>query len=66
MPQEPEEEREDAELSQNGTILDKCRYRKALSLVKMGEGQQAIDCLAEIKARNQDVIILEKEAMKAK
>lgn len=40
LPDEPDsdDERESAELEQNPKIIDKCLYRKALALVKMGEG----------------------------
>lgn len=58
LPEEPDDERESAELTQSDKILDKCRWRKALSLVRMGEGQQALDCLSLIKVKDSDVLSL--------
>lgn len=37
--------RKDANLEQNSKIIDKCLYRKALALLKLGEGKESIKCL---------------------
>lgn len=67
LPDEPGyDERQQAELEQNDKILDKCRYRKAFGLVKMGEGAKALQLLSQIKSRTEEVTELEKEAEKAK
>jgi hypothetical protein len=38
LPEEASDFREDAGLTQNQAILDKCLYRKAFALTKLGEG----------------------------
>lgn len=55
-----------AEVPQNQKILDKCLYRKAFALTKMGEGGQAIECLQKVSLKSEEVIALEKEAHKLK
>lgn len=47
---------------QNEAILDKCLYRKALALTKMGEGEKALACISTIKVRTEEVECLKVEA----
>jgi hypothetical protein len=48
MPEEASDFREEAGLTQNQAILDKCLYRKAYALIKLGEGDKALQTLALI------------------
>lgn len=45
---------------QSQVILDKCLYRKALALTKLGEGKQALECLCKISAASEEVVLLRK------
>lgn len=44
--------REAADLAQNDKITQKCLYRKALALVKIGESKKALECLENIKEQS--------------
>lgn len=65
-PEEPEDERENAQLTQNQAILDKCLYRKALALTKIGEGAKALASIALISTPTEEVLTLKREAEKLK
>jgi hypothetical protein len=42
------DEREDAQLVQSQATMDKCLYRKALALTKIGEGEKALASISLI------------------
>lgn len=44
--------------------MDKCLYRKALALTKLGESEQALKCLEKITEENAEVESLRTEAEK--
>ena len=39
------DQRKEADIKQNPKILDKCLYRKAHALIKLGESENALQCL---------------------
>ena len=61
-----DDEREHAEMVQNGKIIDKCLYRKAVALTKTGQGGKALECLEKIVDKNEEVAALSKQAEKLK
>lgn len=56
--------RREAGLEQNAIILDKCRYRRAVALVKMGEASAAVECLGRVQQKGEEVTALLEEALK--
>lgn len=47
--------RKEAEMEQNPVILDKCRYRRAVALLKMGEAARAVECLEAVGQQGEEV-----------
>ncbi len=54
------DEREDAQLVQNQATLDKCLYRKALALTKIGEAEKALTALTLISSASEEAVLLRK------
>ena len=65
LPEGGGDEREEAPMLQSRKMIDKCLYRKAFALLKMGEGGKALECLGKVESQTEETVRLREEAEKA-